>query len=241
MSGHSKWAQIKRQKGAADVKRGALYTKLGHTIALAVREGGKDATMNGKLRLALEKAKSANMPSSTIDRAIKRGAGELAGGNAIEQVSYEGFGPGGIALIVETVTDNKNRTAAEVRRVLTKYGGSLGASGSVQWMFEPRGVLTVAHNGLREEDELAIIDAGAVDIVQDAENYTIRTKPEDIDKVRVSLQHHGIPAESAEVAFVPKTLWTVPDDPTSKQALRLIEELESIDDVARVTTNAPEN
>lgn len=241
MSGHSKWAQIKRQKGAADVKRGALYTKLGHAIALAVREGGKDTTMNGKLRLALERAKSANMPNETIERAIKRGAGELVGSAPIEQVVYEGYGPAGLAVMIEAVTDNKNRTTAEVRRALTKYGGSLGAAGSVQWMFASRGVLNAARTELREEDELAIIDAGAEDVVKDADGVRIRTKPEDVERVQASLRDRGITVDSADIVLIPKTHWTVPDEHVGAQALSLIEELERIDDVARVTTNAPDD
>ncbi len=239
MSGHSKWSQIKRQKGVADVRRGALYTKLGHAVALAVREGGKDPTMNMKLRLALEKAKQANMPNATIERAIKRGAGELGAKDAIAQVTYEGFGPGGVALMIETVTDNKNRTAAEIRHLFSSHGGTTGSQGSVQWMFDTRGKIFLTTTSLTDEQELALIDAGMQDVKQHESGVLLLTRADALENVKTCVERLGLPFEDAELGLVPKT----PSDPLQAEERKklqiLIEELESLDDVTAVTTNAP--
>lgn len=233
MSGHSRWAQIKRSKGSADQKRGALYTKIGHTIALAVRQGGKDPTMNASLRLVLEKAKGANMPASTIERAIKRGAGELGDNKTLEQAVYEGFGPGGAALIIETVTDNKNRTSGDVRHLLTKFGGSFGATGSVQWMFESRGYLQLDLAHPTEEQELALIDAGAQDAEESDDGYVVWTKPEELETVKKKLEQSGFAVKSSDVVLLPKTTTGMSDSVNS-----LVAALEEMDEVTRVTTNA---
>lgn len=238
MSGHSKWAQIKRQKGAADVKKGALYTKLGHAIVLAVREGGKDAAMNVRLRLALEKAKEANMPSATIERALKRGAGESASGAPPERVVYEGFGPAGAALLIEAVTDNKNRTINEVRHVLAAHGGSLGASGSVQWLFEQHGVITLGKSGVTEAEELQLIDAGADDIQNTDDGVMVLTAPDALDAVKTKIAALSMPVASAELSLLPKTDGPTLDAGSAAQLTRLLHELEALDDVSQVTTNA---
>lgn len=238
MSGHSKWAQIKRQKGTADSKKAARYTKLGHTIALAVRDGGKDAAMNPGLRLALEKAKMANMPSATIERAIKRGAGELGNGAILEEVAYEGFGPGGIAVLVEAVTDNKNRTAADIRKTFSAYGGNMGSAGSVRWMFVPRGVIMVPQHELSEEQELTIIDAGADDVARTDEGLVIYTKPESLDAVRERLCAYDMPPSSAEVTLFPKNTVDIPDDATVEKLSVFLDTVESLDEVNKIVTNA---
>lgn len=236
MSGHSKWAQIKRQKGVADAKRGTAYTKLSNLISAAVREGGKDPAMNVRLRLLVDKARSVNMPNATIDRAIRRGAGELAGG-IIEQVVYECYGPGGVACIVEAVTDNKNRTTAEVRHIVTKNGGSLGTSGSVLWMFETKGKIDVPTTDISEEAELALIDAGMEDAIAVENGRLLYTKPEQLEKLRAAAERVGLPVKDPEIVFVPKkaSLVSVADE---TPLLALLAELDTLDDVTNVTTNA---
>ncbi len=238
MSGHSKWAQIKRQKGAADAKKGALYTKLGHAIALAVREGGKDPAMNVKLRLALDKAKASNMPNATIDRAIARGAGEGADQQMLEEVLYEGFAPGSSALLVEAVTDNRNRTNAEIRRIISKAGGSLGSSGSVQWQFESAGEIFLTTTALTDEQELLLIDAGADDISRETEGTVVRTKPDKLEDVKRAAEKNSLAVENAEIGWVPKTPVTPKSDAQREQIQCLVATLEELDEVTRVTTNA---
>lgn len=237
MSGHSKWSQIKRQKGAADVKKGALYTKLGHAIALAVRESGKDPSMNFKLRLALDKAKESNMPNSTIERAIARGAGEGPGQQVMEEVLYEGFAPGGSALLISAVTDNKNRTNGDIRNVLTKSGGSLGSSGSVQWRFDNVGIVELTVPAISDEQELALIDAGAEDIQQDEGKVIVQTKPDHLELVKRTADQQKLPVDNAEIAWIPKNeVTTTPEQREHIQ--KIIDLLEAIDDVTSVTTNA---
>ncbi|HZS02634.1 MAG TPA: YebC/PmpR family DNA-binding transcriptional regulator [Chloroflexota bacterium] len=236
MSGHSKWSQIKRQKGAADVKRGQMFTKLGREIAIAVREGGPDPDGNARLRQVIQRAREASMPMDTIDRAIKRatGGGEAA---ALEEISYEGYGPGGAAVLVEALTDNRNRAVAEIRSAFTRAGGSLGESGCVAWLFEPRGVIAV-ENGDRDPDELGLIaiDAGAEDVRVEDGVVEVLTQPADLDAVRAALEAAGVKVASAEAALVPKT--TVPlDEKNAAATLRLMEKLEDLDDVQRVYTN----
>jgi len=236
MSGHSKWSQIKRQKGANDVKRGAIFTKMGREIAVAARAGGPDPDGNFRLRLAVEKARSANMPAETIKRAIERatGGGE---GEQFEEIVYEGYGPGGVAVLVEAATDNRNRTAAEVRSIFSKAGGQLAGSGAVAWQFEPRGIITVARAGI-DPDEIALlaIDAGASDVDPAADPLEIDTAPHDLEAVRRALEAAGVMIESAESAMVARQTVGV-DTARARQALRLVEALEDLDDVQRVTVN----
>lgn len=236
MSGHSKWAQIKRQKGAADIKRGQIFTKLGREISVAVREGGPNPDTNPRLRLAIERARAANMPLDTIDRAIKRAAGGGEGAN-LERLTYEGYGPGGAAILVEVLTDNRNRTVAEVRSVFTRYGGSLGEAGCVAWMFDQRGVLTIDTAGRDpEEIELLAIDAGAEDFDTADGIVEVYCAPSDLEKVRQALTDAGLQVVSAELAMVPKTSLTLPAKDAAA-TLRLMERLEELDDVQKVYTN----
>jgi YebC/PmpR family DNA-binding regulatory protein len=235
MSGHSKWSQIKRQKGVNDAKRGAVFTKVSREITIAAREGGADPDGNFRLRLAMEKARSVNMPTENIKRAIERasGAGE---GAKFEEIVYEGYGPGGVAVIVEVATDNRNRTAADVRSIFTKAGGQLSSAGSVAWQFEPRGVISIARRGDAEEIALMAIDAGAEDVDTDADPLEIYTAPADLDRVRRALADTGVKIESAELSMQAKNTIEV-DLPRARANLRLIENLEDHDDVQRVTAN----
>ena len=236
MSGHSKWSQIKRQKGANDAKRGAIFTKIAREITIAAREGGGDPDANYRLRLAMEKARSENMPADNIKRAIEK----AAGGNAAEQYEemvYEGYGPGGVAILVEAATDNKNRTAADVRAMFTKSGGQLAGGGAVAWQFEPRGVIVVSPNGLSADDiALAAIDAGADDVDTESDPLEVYTDPINLEPLRVALEGSGATVETAEVTMQPKTPIEV-DEHVARQNLRLIESLEDLDDVQRVTAN----
>ena len=235
MSGHSKWSQIKRQKGVNDVKRGANFTKMGREISVAARAGGADQDGNFRLRLAVERARAINMPLDTIKRAIEKatGGGE---GEQFEEIVYEGYGPGGVAILVEAATDNKNRTAAEVRSILTKAGGQLAGSGSVAWQFEQRGVITLAAGGDAEELELISIDAGADDVDSTGEQVEVYTKATDLESVRRALEAAGVKMESAELSMIAKNTVEL-DEGRARQALRLVELLEDQDDVQRVTAN----
>jgi YebC/PmpR family DNA-binding regulatory protein len=236
MSGHSKWAQIKRQKGVADVKRGQVFTKLGREIAVAARSGGPDPAMNARLRLAVDRARAANMPLDTIERAIKRAAGS-GDGASLEEIMYEGYGPGGAALLIEVLTDNRNRSVAEVRSAFNKGGGSLAEAGAVAWQFEQRGVLSVEAPD-RDPDELGLLalEAGAADVRVDGELVEVFTVPGELDAVRTALEEQQIPVSSAEVAMVPTT--TLALDPNhAASTLRLMERLEDLDDVQKVYTN----
>ena len=236
MSGHSKWAQIKRSKGVADAKRGQVFTKLGREIAVAVREGGPNPEMNPRLRLAVDRARAANMPLDTIDRAIKRAAGG-GEGTQLDQVSYEGYGPGGAAILVDVLTDNRNRAVAEVRNAFTRGGGSLGEAGCVAWLFDQRGLLTVETDGSDPEGvELLAIDAGADDVQTDGDVVEVYTAPTELDAVRSALVNGGANVAAAEMAMVPKTsIELSPKDAASD--LRLMERLEDLDDVQKVFTN----
>jgi YebC/PmpR family DNA-binding regulatory protein len=236
LSGHSKWAQIKRQKGAADAKRGQVFTKLGRELSVAVREGGPNPDMNPRLRLAIDRAKGANMPVDTIDRAIKRAAGG-GEGVALEQIAYEGYGPGGAALLVEVLTDNRNRAVAEVRNAFSRGGGSLGEAGCVAWLFDPQGVLTVETAGHDpEEVELWAIDAGAEDVRVDGEVVEVHTTPTELEAVRAALTEAGATVSAADIAMVPKTSIEL-GDKEAGATLRLMERLEDLDDVQKVSTN----
>jgi len=236
MSGHSKWSQIKRQKGANDAKRGATFTKVAREITIAAREGGGDPDANYRLRLAVEKARSVNMPADNIKRAIER----AAGGSAVEQyeeIIYEGYGPGGVAILVEAATDNRNRTVADVRSLFTRAGGQLAGAGAVAWQFEPRGLIVVPRDG-QDPDSVALtaIDAGADDVDVESDPLEIMTDPPHLEGLRRTLEQAGVTVESAEVAMQPKTPIEV-DENVARQNLRLMESLEDLDDVQRVTAN----
>jgi YebC/PmpR family DNA-binding regulatory protein len=236
VSGHSKWSTIKRKKGAADAKRGQLFTRLGREIMIAAREGGADPESNFRLRLAVDKARQANMPKDNIERAIQRGAGTGKDGVVLESVVYEGYGPGGTAFLVEVLTDNRNRAVAEVRRVFSRGGGNLGETGCVGWMFERKGVLTIDAEGQDGEAiALAAIDAGAEDVKVDGDSVEIYATVEDFQSVREALTAEYT-VDDAELSFVPKTLFQ-PDQKTTIQNMRLIEALEELDDVQGVHSN----
>jgi len=237
MSGHSKWAQIKRQKGVNDSKRGQIFTKLAREIMVAARQGGGDPESNFRLRLAVQRARQVNMPQENIQRAISRASGTGEGATQLEEITYEGYGPGGVAIFVEAVTDNRNRTVAEVRNILTRNGGSLGANGSVAWLFDQRGVVTVNLDS-QDPDEVTLqaIDAGATDVNQVDKTLEVYTDLEDLEGVRRAMEDAGLEVEAAERAFVPRTMVTL-DDQKSTQVVRLIERLEDLDDVQNVSTN----
>jgi YebC/PmpR family DNA-binding regulatory protein len=236
VSGHSKWSQIKRQKGAADAKRGQLFTKLGREITVAAREGGPDVEGNPRLRLAVQRAREANMPMDTIDRAIKRGGGE-GDAAALQEIVYEGYGPGGAAIMIEAMTDNRNRTVADIRNAFTRGGGSLGESGCVAWLFENRGVISLEANGEDpEEVALKAIDAGADDFRVEDSSVEVYTQPGQVDAVRSALEQQSVKVASAETAMVPTTVLELePKDTVA--VLKLMERLEDLDDVQRVYTN----
>ena len=237
MSGHSKWATIRRSKGVNDAKRGQLFTKLGHEIVIATREGGPDPEANFRLRLVLDKARQANMPKENIERAIQRGAGAGKDSVALDEVIYEGYGPGGTAFMVEVLTDNRNRSVADVRRLFSRHGGNLGETGCVGWMFERKGSMTVNAEGMDPEAvALEAIDAGAEDVKVEGNTVEIYTLIEDLQKVRDALIERNYEVEDAELGWVPKTLFQ-PDQKTAVQNLRLIESLEELDDVQAVHSN----
>jgi YebC/PmpR family DNA-binding regulatory protein len=237
MSGHSKWSTIKRQKGAADAKRGALFTKLARELQVAARAGGGDPEMNAALRLAVSKAKDNNMPADNIERAIKKGTGELEGAE-LQEMRYEGYGPGGAAILIDTLTDNKNRTVSEVRNIFTRAGGNMAEAGAVAWVFEPRGVITVEVDGAGADDlALFAIDAGAEDVEIEDGGVDVITSPHNFEAVRKALEEAGYGVASGEVTMSPKTTVTL-DDETAVKALRLLEQLEDHDDVQRVYSNA---
>jgi len=235
MSGHSKWANIKRQKGAADAKRGQVFTKLAREIIVAVRQGGANLDSNFRLRLAVQKARDNNMPSDNIERAIKKGSGE-AGAGTLAEVTFEGYGPSAIAVMVETLTDNRNRTVQDVRRLFNRHGGNLGESGCVSWLFESRGVITVESNNSDAEGiALRAIDAGAEDVKTENGYVEIYTQPQDLEKVRkvIEEKQHVV---SAELSLMPKTT-VVLDENKAVQALNFLDELEALDDVQHVFSN----
>jgi YebC/PmpR family DNA-binding regulatory protein len=234
MSGHSKWSTIKRQKGVTDAKRGAMFTKVAREVAVAARTGGGDPDANYRLRLAIEKARALNMPAENIKRAIDKATGG-ADTEQYEEITYEGYGPGGVAILVEAATDNRNRTAAEVRSMFAKSGGQLAGSGAVAWQFEPRGLITVS-TGDPDEVALAAIDAGAEDVDTAAEPLEIYTAPADLQRVRQTLEDGGVAVESAESAMIAKQTVEL-DSSRARQALRLVELLEDLEDVQRVTAN----
>jgi len=237
VSGHSKWSTIKRKKGATDAKRGKTFTKYIKEITVAARGGGGDPGSNPRLRTAIAGAKSVNMPAENIDRAIKKGTGELPGVN-YEEVTYEGYGPGGIAILIETLTDNRNRTTGEVRHILTKAGGRMAEAGSVQWMFHQKGAIAIAKSAADEETVLnVVLDAGAEDATtDDPEIYEITTSPQAFEAVKAALHAKNIPTQSAELAKVPQNTIAL-SEKDAEQALKLMEALEDNDDVQRVSSN----
>jgi YebC/PmpR family DNA-binding regulatory protein len=235
VSGHSKWSQIKRQKGAADIKRGNLFTKMTREVMIAAKQGGGDPDANFRLRLAVDRARAVNMPKDSIQRAIDRatGGGE---GVQLETAVYEGYAPGGVSVMVEAATDNRNRTASEIRATFTRHGGKLGEAGSVQWLFEQKGVIEVDATGKVDDVELAAIDVGAEDVETDKELVTIYTAPRDFEKVKRGLEAAGIHAASAELSMRPTSTVHVDGD-TAQKVIRLIDALEELDDVQKVHAN----
>ena len=241
MSGHSKWSTIKHQKGAADAKRGVIFTKLSRDITLAVRDGGGgDPDMNFRLRLILDKAKSNNMPQDSIARAVKRGTGEGGDGDErLEEIVYEGYGPGGGAILLQAVTTNRNRTAADVRSTFSRGGGNLGESGCVAWNFETKGIIAVGIDDEARAEELGLlaIDAGADDVNIEDGVLEIFTVPDALFTVQAALQAEGISPDSAEISMVPKTTVTL-DEGAAEQTLKLLDNLEDLDDVQKAYTSA---
>jgi YebC/PmpR family DNA-binding regulatory protein len=238
MSGHSKWSSIKHKKGAADAKRGKLFSKLARAIIVAAKEGGGDPAANLALQNAVEKARSYSMPKENIERAIARGSGVDADAAAFEPIVYEGYGPSGVAVLVETLTDNRNRTAAEVRHVFTKNDGNLGTSGAVAWLFERRGVVLVAADGADEDElTLAAAEGGADDVSRDGSSFQVTSAPESLPAVREAVEAAGFSIENAELTMVPKTTVEVEDESAAKKILRLMDALEENDDVQDVFSN----
>jgi len=238
VSGHSKWSSIKHKKGAADAKRGKLFSKLSRAIIVAAKEGGGDPANNLALQNAIEKAKSYSMPKDNIDRAIAKGSGADADADAFETIVYEGYGPEGVAVIVEALTDNRNRTAADVRHMFSKHGGNLGATGAVAWQFDRRGVVVVPADGVDEEELLlAAADGGADDIERDGDVFQVTSAPESLSAVREAIEASGFAVDSAELQLVPKTTVSVDDEAKARQVMRLIDALEDNDDVQDVYAN----
>lgn len=237
MSGHSKWAQIKRQKGVADARRGQLFTKLAREIIVAVREGGPNPEANFRLRLAVQKARDSNMPLDNIERAIKRGSGH-AEGAALDEMVLEGYGPNGVAILVQALSDNRNRTLQDVRNIFTRHGGNLGESGSVAWLFDSRGVITVETNAQDAEKlALAAIDTGADDVKIEDKYLEVYTKPAELEKVREALEQKQITIASAELSRVPKSMVEL-EEKAALQTLKLLDRLEELDEVQSVACNA---
>ena len=237
MSGHSKWASIKHKKGALDAKRGKIFTKLIREITVAAREGGGNMDSNPRLRLAIQKAKDANMPADNIDRGVKKGTGELEG-VSYENVSFEGYAPGGVAVIVEGLTDNRNRTTGDVRSIFSKRGGNMAGAGSVAFQFERKGVFLVKVSDAKEDELLDIaLEAGAEDLTSDEDFFQVTCAPQEFDKVRTGLTEKGVRIDSGELSMVPKNTVKVDDVDTAKKILTLVEELDDNYDVQEVYTN----
>lgn len=237
MSGHSKWSSIKHQKAITDSRRGKLFTKLTREIIVAVRESGSNSDTNFRLRLAVQKARDASMPHENIERAIKRGSGTLEGAALVEMV-LEGYGPGGTAILIKALSDNRNRTLQDIRNIFSRNGSSLGESGCVAWLFEPKGLISVPTNDLDvEELELQAIDAGAEDVKEEASSIEIYTKPEDMEKVRIALEGQNIPITSSELVMISKNMVGL-EEKAALQTLKLLDKLEELDEVQSVTSNA---
>ncbi|MBN1780989.1 YebC/PmpR family DNA-binding transcriptional regulator [bacterium] len=236
MSGHSKWSTIKRKKAKVDAERGKVFTKLIKEITNAARQGGGDEVANARLRSAVLAAKAANMPQANVERAIKKGTGELPG-VVYEEKVYEGYGPGGVAIMIDTLTDNTNRTTSDIRHFLTKYGGSLGENGCVSWMFEKKGLIAVNKSDAKEEALMDIaIDAGAEDITSEEDEFEIVTNPDDFDSVKNALEEKSVPVASAEVTMIPKTTVKV-EGGNAERLLKLMEMIEDCEDVQQVYSN----
>jgi YebC/PmpR family DNA-binding regulatory protein len=236
MAGHSKWAGIKHKKAIVDARRGKLFTKLARAITVAAKDGGGDPEGNPTLALAIQRARDASMPKDNIERAIAKGTGEGADAEALEAVMYEGYGPGGVALLVDALTDNRNRTGSEVRHTFTKHGGNLGEPGSVAYLFDKRGVIVVDATRYAEDDLLPAIEAGALDVTVDDDVFEILTVPGDLPAVRAALEGAGIELESSEVGQHPKTRVPI-DEETATKLIRLVDALEDNDDVNEVHAN----
>jgi YebC/PmpR family DNA-binding regulatory protein len=238
MSGHSKWSSIKHKKGAADAKRGQLFTKLTRALIVAAKDGGPDPAANLALQNAIEKARAASMPKDNIERAIARGSGTGADAAAYEQISYEGYGPGGVAVYVDVLTDNRNRTAGEVRHVFARHDGNLAESGAVAWLFERKGVVLVDRDSTDEDElTLAAADAGAEDVAEEGSSFEVTCAPEDLHAVREALEGAGIAVTDAEVTMLPKTTVAIEDESVARKVLKLIDGLEENDDVQDVYAN----
>ncbi len=238
MSGHSKWSSIKHKKGAADAKRGQLFTKLTRALIVSARDGGPDPASNLALQNAIEKARAASMPKDNIERAIARGSGTGTDAAAYEHIAYEGYAPGGVAVYVEVLTDNRNRTAGDVRHIFARHDGNLAESGAVAWLFERKGVILVQADTADEEElTLAAADAGAEDVREEGSSYEVTCAPEDLHTVRESLETGGIPVTDAQATMLPKTTIAIEDESTAKKVLKLIDALEENDDVQEVYAN----
>jgi YebC/PmpR family DNA-binding regulatory protein len=238
MSGHSKWSSIKHKKGAADAKRGQLFTKLTRALIVAAKDGGPDPAANLALQNAIEKARAASMPKDNIERAIARGAGTGADAAAYEHISYEGYGPGGVAVYVDVLTDNRNRTAGEVRHVFARHDGNLAESGAVSWLFERKGVVLVDRDTTGEDElTLAAADAGAEDVAEEGSSFEVTCSPEELHAVREALEAAGIAVTDAEVTMLPKTTVAIEDEVVARKVLKLIDGLEENDDVQDVYAN----
>lgn len=236
MSGHSKWSSIKHQKGVADARRGQLFTKLTREIIVAVREAGNTPDTNIRLRLAVQKARDSNMPLDNIERAIKRGSGEIEGTILVEMI-LEGYGPSGVAIMAQALTDNRNRTLQEFRNIFTRNGGNLGENGCVAWLFDTKGIITVEADGIdTEELALQAIDAGAEDVSIESDRVEIYTKPDELEAVRAALEQASVSPASAELANVPKTTLSL-DEKAALQTLRLLHKLEELDETQNVCSN----
>ena len=237
MSGHSKWSTIKRKKEKTDAERGKIFTKIIKEITVAARTGGSDPEGNPRLRTAILAAKEANMPQSNIERAIKKGTGELPG-VTYEEITYEGYGPGGVAMMVEVTTDNKNRAVADIRHLFSRFGGNLGETGSVNWMFEKKGIITVEKSKVKSEDDLLMValEAGAADMTSDTQNHEIQTPFNLLEKVKEALDKNKIPYSSAEVSMIPQSTVKL-EEKNAEQMLKLMEALEEHEDVQKVYAN----
>jgi len=236
MSGHSKWSKIKRQKGANDAKRGASFTRHGNAIAVAAKQGGADPDLNPSLALAIEKAKADNMPNDNIDRSIKRGTGELGGG-VIEEITYEGYGPAGVAILIDCATDNRNRTYSDVRTAFSKNGGNMAETGAVGYLFDRKGVIAATKTDDPDSDQLVAIDAGAEDIVDDDDSWTIYVEAKTLHSTAAELKKNGLTVTSADLAFVPKVTMVIEDEKQQAKIIRLMDVLDELDDVVDTHTN----
>lgn len=236
MSGHSKWSSIKHKKGAADAKRGQLFTKLARAITVAAREGGGDPDANPSLATAIQKARAESMPKANIERAIDRGTGQGGDAEVVERIQFEGYGPGGAAVLVEALTDNRNRTSAEVRHAFTRHGGSLGEPGSVAWMFEKKGAIDLDADQYGEEDVIVAIDAGATDVIEDGDVLTVICEPSDLTAVRSALEAEGVDVKSAKLVTEPKNTVEV-EESEAGTLLKMLDAIEEQDDVNEVWAN----